>query len=176
MSVIVQHRRDTAANIAAATPAQGEIFYNDDTGRLHPGDGATLGGNPTARLSEVASIVRAIGVNANSVADNLLAINMPAGVTKYRVARVTALNPSISLTSAQAAVYTAASAGGVAVCSPQALSGLTTNAANTAGNAIDLTLALAGATFFTAATLYFRITTAQGSVATVDVAIEIQPY
>ena len=48
--------------------------------------------------------------------------------------------------------------------------------ARTAGNAIDLTLALAAATFFTAATLYFRITTAQGSAATVDVILHIQPY
>ena len=90
--------------------------------------------------------------------------------------RVTALNPSTSLTTAQAAVYTASGGGGVAVCSPQALSALTTNSAASAGNATDLTPALGAAIFFTSATLYFRITTAQGGAATVDVAIEIQPY
>ena len=121
-------------------------------------------------------VVSALGVNANSVADTAIAIPLPSGFTKYRVAQVTALNPSTSLSVANGALYTAASGGGVAVCSPQALSGLTTNAANSAGNAVDLSLALAAATFFTAATLYFRITTAQGSAATVDVVIEIQPY
>ncbi len=115
-------------------------------------------------------------VNANSIADSSIVVRLPPGFTRYRVTRITVLNPSTSLTTAAAAVYTAATAGGVAVASPQALIGLTTNTVNTAGNAIDLTLALAAATFFTAATLYFRITTAQGSAATVDVVIEIQPY
>ena len=120
--------------------------------------------------------LNASGVNANSVADTAVAIPLPSGFTKYRVEKVTALNPSISLTAAYGALYTASGGGGVAVCAPQALSGLTTNSANTAGNAIDLTQALAAATFFTAGTLYFRITTAQGAAATVDVAIEVRPY
>jgi len=121
-------------------------------------------------------VVSALGVNANSVADTAIAIPLPSGFTKYRVARVTALNPSVSLTAAYGALYTASGGGGVAVCSPQALSGLTTNSAGSAGNAIDLAQALAAATFFTSSSLYFRITTGQGSAATVDVAIEIQPY
>ena len=121
-------------------------------------------------------VVKASAVDANSVADTAIAIPLPRGVGKYRVGRVTALNPSTSLTTAQAAVYTASGGGGVAVCSPQALSALTTNSAASAGNATDLTPALGAAIFFTSATLYFRITTAQGGAATVDVAIEIQPY
>ncbi len=114
--------------------------------------------------------------NANSVGDNSIIVRLPPGFTRYRVTRITALHPSISLTAAFAAVYTGASAGGVAIASPQALSGLTSTSANAAGNAIDLTLALAAATYFTATPLYFRITTAQGSAATVDVVIEIEPY
>lgn len=119
--------------------------------------------------------VKATGVNANSVADTAIAIPLPTGVTSYRVAKVTGLNPSASLTAAQAGLYTAAGGGGTAICAAQALSGLTTNAANTAGNAADLTQAN-GATAFTATTLYFRITTAQGAAATLDVVVEIQPY
>lgn len=120
--------------------------------------------------------VAATAINANSVADTAIPIPLAPGFTRYAVRHVTALNPSISLTAAQAALYTAASAGGVAVCSPQALSGLTGSTAATAGNAVDLTQALAAATFFTNATMYFRITTAQGAAATLDVVIEIQPY
>jgi hypothetical protein len=115
-------------------------------------------------------------VNANSVADSSIVVRLPPGFSRYRVTRITALNPSTSLTAAFAAVYTAATAGGVAIASPQALSGLTNNTANSAGNAIDLTLALAAPVFFTAGTLYFRITIVQGSAATVDVVIEIEPY
>jgi hypothetical protein len=118
----------------------------------------------------------AIGVNCNVVADTAVTIPLPAGITRYRVARITCLNPSISLTTAQAAVYTSAGAGGAVIVTPQALAGLTTSAPNAAGNAIDLTLALAAATFFTAATLYFRITTPQGAAATCDVILDIGPY
>jgi hypothetical protein len=140
------------------------------------GTGATSASGAQKNLAIGALIVSAQSVNANSVADTALTVPLPSGFTKYRVNRITALNPSISLTTAQAALYTAAAAGGVAVASPQALSGLTTNSASTSGNAIDLSLALAAPTFFTAATLYFRITTAQGAAATVDVVLEIQPY
>ena len=78
-------------------------------------------------MTEMGSLeVVAKAVNANLVADTPLTIPLPPGFTRYRLTRVTALAPSLSLTAAQAAVYTAAAAGGVAVCSPQALSGLTT--------------------------------------------------
>ncbi len=133
------------------------------------------GGSGVAPKS-LAYSVAAAAINANAVADTAIAIPLPAGFTKYRVRSVTALNPSVSLTAAYGALYTAASGGGVAVCAPQALSGLTTNAANSVGNGIDMAQALANATFFTAATLYFRITTAQGAAATVDLVIRIESY
>jgi len=177
MSEQLQLRRGTAAQIAANTPAQGEVWVDTDDFRLVVGDGSTAGGYPTPKMSEMGSLmVVAKAVNANLVADTPLVIDLPDGVTRYRVTRVTALAPSISLTTAQAAVYNASGGTGVAVCAPQALAGLTTNAAATAGNAIDLTLALAAATFFIATTLFFRITTAQGAAATLDVILHIQPY
>lgn len=46
MSDQFQLRRDTLANIAAATPAQGELAYATDTDQLFVGDGATNGGVP----------------------------------------------------------------------------------------------------------------------------------
>ena len=177
MSEQLQLRRGTAAQIAANTPVAGEVWVDTDHNRLVVGDGATLGGWAAAKMMEMGSIaVAAKAVNANVVADTALVVPLPPGFTRYRVTRVTCLAPSLSLSAAQAAVYTATAAGGTAVCSPQALSGLTTSTAGTAGNAIDLTLALAAATFFTATTLYFRITTAQGAAATVDVILHIQPY
>jgi hypothetical protein len=126
--------------------------------------------------SAVPYLLKATGINANSVADTLISVPLPSGFTKYRVNAVTAFNPLIPLGTAHAAVYTAAGAGGATVCSPQSLSSLSTSSANTNGNAVDLNLAAAVATFFTAGSLYFRITTAQGTAATVDAAIEIKPY
>lgn len=49
MSVQVKRRRDTAANVAAFTPAQGELIVDITNNRLIVGDGATVGGWPAAR-------------------------------------------------------------------------------------------------------------------------------
>jgi hypothetical protein len=178
MSEQLQLRRGTAAQIATNTPTAGEVWVDTDHDRLVLGDGSTAGGFAAPKMAEVASyMVSAKGISANLVADTPLVIPLPPGFTRYRVTRVSVLGDTgLPLTAAQAAVYNAASGGGAAVCSPQALSGLTANTPAIAGNAIDLTLALAAATFFTATTLFFRITTAQGSAATVDVILHIQPY
>ena len=137
--------------------------------------GVAAGGSGVAPKSVIYTLA-ALAVNANAVADNAIAVALPYGLSRYRVQRISCLNPSTPLSVAQAGVYTSVSGGGTAIAAAQTLAGLTTNAPNSAGNAIDLTLALAAATFFGAPTLYFRITTAQGSAATVDVVIEIQPY
>jgi hypothetical protein len=52
MAVKLQHRRDTATNLAAFTPAQGEIVVDTTNNRMVVGDGATVGGWPAAKLSE----------------------------------------------------------------------------------------------------------------------------
>jgi hypothetical protein len=55
MSVQVKRRRDTAANIAAASfaPASGELVVDTTNNRVLVGDGSTIGGWPAAKLSEV---------------------------------------------------------------------------------------------------------------------------
>ena len=177
MSEQLQLRRGTAAQIASNTPAAGEIWVDTDHNRLAVGDGTTVGGFAFQKMAETGRLmVGAKAVSANAIADTTLALALPPGFTRYRLERVTVLGASISLTAAQAALYTAASAGGIALCSPQALSGLTNATASTAGNAIDLTLAFAAPVFHTAMPIYFRITTAQGAAATVDVVVLIQPY
>ena len=64
MSVQVKHRRDTAANIAAFTPAQGEIVVDTDNKRMIVGDGALAGGYAAAKLSEVPVAPSAHGATA----------------------------------------------------------------------------------------------------------------
>lgn len=53
MAVQVQLRRDIAANITAAHGAQGEVWIDTTNNRLVVNDGATNGGFPAAKLSEV---------------------------------------------------------------------------------------------------------------------------
>ena len=56
MSTQVQLRRDTAANVAAFTGAQGEVVVDITNNRLVVQDGATAGGFAAAKLSEVLTI------------------------------------------------------------------------------------------------------------------------
>lgn len=53
MSVQVKRRRDTAANVAAYTGAQGELIVDTTNNRITVHDGATAGGWAAAKLSEV---------------------------------------------------------------------------------------------------------------------------
>lgn len=116
------------------------------------------------------------GVNVNSAnTDYPIAIALPVGYTKYRVVRVLAYNPSISLTTATAGVFTAAAAGGTTIVTNVALSALTTNTAGTSGCLLAFTVINTNTTYFTDAILYFRVGTAQGSAATCDVYIEVNP-
>ena len=64
MSVQVKHRRDTAANIAAFTPAQGEMIVDTTNNRMIVGDGALAGGYAAAKLSEVPVAPSAHGATA----------------------------------------------------------------------------------------------------------------
>lgn len=48
-----QIRRDTAANLAAATPANGELGFDTTNKRIVAGDGTTLGGIPHASVFDV---------------------------------------------------------------------------------------------------------------------------
>lgn len=58
MSVQVKTRRDTAANIATAAGASGELWVDTTNNRVVVNDGTTVGGFPAARLSEVATASR----------------------------------------------------------------------------------------------------------------------
>ena len=131
----------------------------------------TTGYNEFSQLVGVYRLLGyATGVNLNALnTDTAITINLVPGVAagsaNYKVHEITMNNASANLTTAQAAVYTAAAAGGTALASAQALTVLAA-----ATNDLSLTLAT-GATqsVQTANTLYLRCTTAQGAAATADV-------
>jgi hypothetical protein len=65
-----QFRRDTAANIALATPTAGEPFYDTTNKRLGVGDGATAGGKPHASANDVQLqkfVFPTVGGTANAI-------------------------------------------------------------------------------------------------------------
>lgn len=92
-----------------------------------------------------------------------------AGQT-YNIQQIQYNNPSTSLTTATAGVFSAAAAGGVTIVTSAALSGLTSTAVNAAGSLVIPTLANT-TTAYNKTDLYFRIGTAQGAAATLDVYI-----
>ena len=87
---------------------------------------------------------------------------------KYRVTRILYDNASISLTTATAGVFSQNGGGGVTIVTSAALSGLTAAAINSAGSGATPTIANA-TTLFDLQQLFFRIGTAQGAAARLDV-------
>jgi hypothetical protein len=111
-------------------------------------------------------IGKLIGANFNSTADQAIALSY--WLSPCIVSKIIVTNPSTSLTTAQGGIYTGAGkTGGQIVSSSQTWAQMTTNAANTAGNALILT----GAVMINVTTLYFSLTTAQGAAATADIYI-----
>ena len=102
--------------------------------------------------------------NMNSTADQAIVM----GSSRYIIRRIVVENASTSLTLAVGGFYTAASKGGTAiVANTQIYSGLTASS-----KFIDLTLAAILATDVrTETTLYFSLTTGQGSAATANISI-----
>jgi hypothetical protein len=120
------------------------------------------------------------GANFNTTADQKITLMVPTST--YMIDQIVISAPSVSMTTAAGGFYSAASKGGIAVvASTQTYTSLTTNAANTTGNAMLATLATAGnTTEFTIPTtgspvLYLSLTTAQGAAATANVRIFCRP-
>lgn len=115
------------------------------------------------------------GANFNVTTDQAIPIAVPS--VGWMVDEILISDPSVSMTTAAGGFYSAASKGGVAVvANSQAYSALTTNAANTTGNAMFATLATAGTTTaFNTSALYFSLTTPQGAAATANIRVYCVP-
>jgi hypothetical protein len=103
--------------------------------------------------------------NMNITTDNTIPLTL-AGASKFVITSILVTNASISLTTAQGGVYSAASKGGNAiVASTQAYSALTTST-----SLLSLTLASAGTNqTYAVSNLYLNLTNAQGAAATADI-------
>lgn len=129
-----------------------------------------------AALSLGSLVFRLSGANFNSTADQAIPITLPTGYTRYRIQAILFSNPSISLTTAVGGVYTSPSKGGIAlVAASQAYSALTTNTAGANGSLLNVAVTNFASAFYNSATMYLSLTTPQGSAATADVTVFIQP-
>ncbi len=113
-------------------------------------------------------------VNANAATTDTAAIAISVPTSTYYIDKIWYSNASISLSTATAGVFTGAGGTGVTVVTDAALSGLTGQAVNVAASAISPTIA-STTEAFNVGTLYFRIGTAQGAAATLDVRIYCRP-
>jgi hypothetical protein len=129
----------------------------------NPGPAITVGSNSqvTFACQQRRLLGYALGVNANLVADTVIPI---INSSAWSVDVITYTNASTSLTTAVAGVYSAPAAGGTTIVTAAALSGAT------ASNVV-VKPTIASTTVQTGDYIYFRITTAQGAAATVDVYI-----
>jgi hypothetical protein len=129
----------------------------------NPGPAVTASNHPSnlATNQALRLIASAQGVDLNAVADTIAPILVAGNVS---VQSIIVANASISLTTAQLAVYTGPGATGTAVKSAYALSG------NNSTTAVVVTAATSTASI-TTTPLYIRCTTAQGAAATADVFI-----
>jgi hypothetical protein len=119
----------------------------------------------------------AFGVNANAVTDTPIYISSPSvlnGGGSYYIDKVIYSNASVSLSSAQAGIFTVVGATGVTIVSNGALSTLTAAALNAAGSAYSPSVA-ATTEAFNLPLLYLNVGTPQGSAATFDVRIYCRP-
>lgn len=71
MATQVKHRRGTAAEIAAGTPAIGELWFNTTDNTIHMGDGVTQGG---IKQTFSSVNVKNFGAKADGLADDIAAI------------------------------------------------------------------------------------------------------
>lgn len=113
-------------------------------------------------------------VNANAATTDTAAIPISVPSSTYYIEKIWYSNASTSLTTATAGVFTLAGGTGVTVVTDAALSGLTAAAVGATGSAISPTIA-STTEAFNVSTLYFRIGTAQGAAATLDVRIYCRP-
>ena len=104
------------------------------------------------------------GANFNSTADQLIAIS--ASVTAFQITSIVVTNCSTSMTLAAGGFYPAAAKGGTPIVAATQIYSALTGSTILVGTTVAATPLV---TRYTISTVYFSLTTAQGSAATCDV-------
>ena len=129
--------------------------------------------NPQTPESPVFQKYTLSGVDFNALGDNQVPISLSEFVSRYQVLNVWVTNASATIVTATAGLFTAAYAQGFAIAPSQILT-ITNNTADNIGNAQSMELANQRTIVFSDMTLYFNVSTAEGTAAKADVHITIQ--
>lgn len=127
----------------------------------NPGPASTQTNHPSGLATNQAIRLLASyqGVNVNATGDTVLPIQNSG---RWSVSNVVFTNASIDLTTAEAGVFTAPSAGGTAIVADAALSALSSSS-------VVSQRTVASTAAQTGGNLYVNVSTAQGAAATMDV-------
>lgn len=173
VNVVTTSSTDTLTNKTLTapiltTPALG-IPASGDLTNCNPAVGAISG-----QLS-----FKVTGVNCNATnTDNAIPIALPAGYTRFIFNACRLDHASGTLTTMTFGVFTAAAGAGTALVASATACTITTASEGTLNNSQSPANAITSATSFTVAAvpnIYFRTQTAQGSAATCDVIVVINP-
>jgi hypothetical protein len=159
--------------ISPSTPLNGDL-WTTSAGIFARINGVTYQLSGLAFLSFVAPAVNFNAANA----DTTIPILLPPGFARFRVDKVLISGASGTLTTATFGVFTAAGGGGAAVVTAGTACTVSTGAEGTLNNLQSATINNALTESYAIATtpsLFFRIGTPQGSVATGNVTITIAP-
>jgi hypothetical protein len=119
---------------------------------------------------------QATGVNFNSAnTDTAIAITIPTGFTRYRISSINLSGASASLTTATCGVFPSAAGAGTAIVASGTVISVSSASENTNSNSQALTIVSGANISFTHTTIYFRVQNPQGSAATGNVIVNIQP-
>lgn len=116
------------------------------------------------------------GINFNSATtDTPIAINLPAGFTRYRVSTIIISGASASLSTATCGVFTGAGGTGVAIVANASSITVTASTTDINNNMQALTIANQNTLALSDGTIFFRVVGAQGSAATANVTVHYEP-
>lgn len=123
-------------------------------------------------------VISASGVNFNAVADTVIPVLLPPWATRYLVSGAVISGASVDVTTAQVGMFTAAAASGVTLVAGATAVTVASASDATNNNAQTLTVTNAATRSFLLAgqpSIYFRVTTGEGSAATANVSVTLTP-
>ena len=178
MSEQLQLRRGTAAQIAANTPAAGEVWVDTDHTRLVVGDGSTVGGFAVPKMVGGRELCGG-RQGGQRQPRRRHAARCSAAARRHplpRDPRHRARDFGLADRGAGRGLQRGERRRRRDLLAAGALRPDLERAGDGGQRDRPDARARRAATFFTATTLYFRITTPQGAAATFDVILHIQPY
>jgi len=139
-------------------------------------DGVIQDSGVTYANSQARFIATITNVNFNVTnTDYQILINLPAGLTRWRVTNAYISGASGTLTTATCGLFTQPAAGGFAIVASGTAITVSTSAIDTNNNAQTLTLIDSNTMFFSDTAIYFRVQNPQGNAATGNVTVTYEP-